>query len=184
MKNDHIDSAIDELASDVEKTLTMLQKQDNQFHRRIYVRALFAYLEGFTYWMRQNAIEIDRIALRRFGSIDWERHLLLYEEFPTIADNGKVEKKKQKISFKNRFSFSLRAYAEIVQCQIDLFSDNGWSQLQHALQVRDRLMHPKQGKDLVVSDNDAKACREGYAWFSNLIVNKFNESAKAMIKGS
>jgi hypothetical protein len=184
MPIDQIDSAIDELASDVEKALSMLQEQDTQFQRRVYIRALFAYLEGVTYWIRQNAIEIDKLVLRRFGSIDWERHLLLYEEFPIIADNGIVKKRKQKISFKNRFAFSLRAYAEIVQYKDDLFSDNGWLQLQQALEVRDRLMHPKQSKGLVVSASDVNACRGGYTWFANLVVTKFKESAKAMMKNS
>lgn len=150
MTLDPIDSAIDELASDVEKALDMLRKNDSQFHRRIYVRALFAYLEGFTYWMRQKAIDIDKVILRRFGAINWERHLLLHEEMPTITENGKVEKKKQKVSFKRRFAFSLRSYAEIVQYKDDLFSDNGWRQLQRAIKVRDKLMHPKQGKDVIV----------------------------------
>lgn len=184
MQNDPIDSAIDELASDVEKTFSLLQQQDTQFYRRMYVRSLFAYLEGFTYWMRQNVIEIDRVVLRKTGSIDWERHLLLHEEFPTSTDTGKVEKQKQKVSFKNRFAFSMKAYLEIVQCKDNLFSDNRWPQLQKALKVRDRLTHPKQSNDLVVSDNDMKLCQEGYSWFTDLVVKKSRQSLEAMMKKS
>jgi hypothetical protein len=182
MQTGEIDTAIDELASDVEKALAMLQQKDTQFNRRLYVRSLFAYLEGFTYWIRQNAIEIDKIVFRKFGAMDWERHLLLHEDLPTIADNGKIERQRQKTSFKNRFAFSVRAYAEIVHCKDNLFSDNGWRQLQDALKVRNRLTHPKQSSDLDVSDDDVKACQEGYTWFANLVVKKFKESAKAMMK--
>lgn len=184
MHKDPIDSAIDDLAFDVEEALLALQRKDTQFYRRVYVRSLFAYLEGFAYWLRQNAIEIDKVVLRRFGSIDWERHLLLFEEFPTITDNGKIEKRKQKISFKNRFAFSVRAYAEIVQCKDNIFSDNGWYRLQEALIVRDRLTHPKQKSDLVVSDSDVQSCMEGYKWFVDLVVKKFRASAEAMLKNS
>ena len=184
METDNIDSAIDDLASDVEKTMAMLQQEDTQFNRRIYIRCLFAYLEGITYWMRQNAIEIDKIIFKKFGGMDWERHFLLYEEFPTIADNGKIEKRRQKMSFKNRFAFSVRAYAEIVQCTDSLFSDSSWQRLQDALKVRDRLTHPKQSSDLVVSDGDVNACLEGYAWFANLMTKTFKESAATMIERS
>lgn len=184
MLNDPIDSAIDDLASDLERTLSMLQQDDTQFCRRMYVRSLFAYLESFTYWMRQNAIDIDLIVSRRFGfaAVDWERHFLLHEEFPTITDTGKVEKTRQKFPFKNRFAFSMRAYFDIVKCKDNLFSHDGWRQIQKAMTVRDRLTHPKQSNDLVVSDVDLKSCREGYVWFTQLVVTKFKESYEAMIK--
>lgn len=183
MQNDPVDSAIDELATDVEKAVAMLKLDDSQFHRRMYVRALFAYLEGITYWMRQNAIEIDKIVLRKFGTINWERHMLLYEEVPVVADNGKIKKQRQKTSFQNRFAFSVQAYAEIVQFKENLFGDKGWQQLLSALKVRDRLMHPKLGCDVVVSNDEAKACRDGYTWFVGLHA-KFREAANNMIKGS
>jgi hypothetical protein len=180
MHSDPIDSAIDELAADVEKAVALLQVEDSQFHRRVYVRSLFAYLEGFTYWMRQNAIEIDKIVLRKWGALNWERHLLLHEEIPTVADNGEVKKQRQKTSFKSRFAFSVRAYAEIVQCNDDLFKSVGWQQLLNALNVRDRLMHPKHGESVIVSNEDIKACREGYNWFVDL-QTKFKSAAKVMM---
>ncbi|MET0168243.1 MAG: hypothetical protein ABW318_25045, partial [Vicinamibacterales bacterium] len=80
--------------------------------------------------------------------------------------------------------FSVRAYAEIVHCKDNFFSDNGWRQLQDALKVRDRLTHPKQGSDLVVSDDALRACHEAYTWFGTLVVKKFKESAKGMMKKS
>lgn len=183
MQKDPIDSAIDELAADIEKAVSMLQHEDSQFHRRVYVRALFAYFEGITYWIRQNAIEIDKLILKRGGTIDWERHTLLYEDIPIIADNGKIEKQKQKGSFKNRFAFSVRAFSEIVQCKENVF-DQGWQQLLTAVKIRDRLMHPKQGNDVLVSDEDVQACREGYTWFAHLVATKFIYYAQAMIKES
>lgn len=180
MLNDPIDSAIDDLASDLERARSMLQQDDTQFCRRMYVRSLFAYLEGFTYWMRQNAIEIDLIVSRRsgFGAVDWERHFLLHEEFPTITGTGKVEKTRQRVPFKNRFAFSIRAYFDIVKCKDNLFSHDGWRQIQKAVEVRDRLTHPKRSAHLVVSDIDLKSCREGYVWFTQLVVTKFKNHTK------
>lgn len=181
MQKDPINSAIDELAADIEKAKSLMEGEDSQFHRRVYVRALFAYLEGVAYWMRQNAIHIDEIILRKGGTIDWERHILLHEEFPTIASSGEIDKQRHKSSFKNRFAFTVRAYAAIVRCKDDLFG-NGWQQLLSAVQVRDRLMHPKQGHAVTVSNEDVKLCKEGYAWFAGLMITKFREAAKAMIK--
>lgn len=180
MHTDPIDSAIDELADDVEKAAALLRNHDSQFHRRGYVRNLFAYLEGVAYWMRQNAIDIDKIILKRGGSIDWERHTLLSEEIPTIAENGKIQRRKQKTSFKSRFAFSVRAYAEIVGCTEDIFG-SGWQRLLEAVELRDRLMHPKKCADIIVSDENISACRDGYQWFAGLMVTTFRESAKAMV---
>jgi hypothetical protein len=183
MHIDPIDSAIDELAADVEKAHALLKNDDSQFYRRGYVRALFAYLEGFTYWIRQNAITIDKIILKKGESIDWDRHTLLGEEIPSIADNGKIQKRKQKASFKGRFAFSVRAYAEIVGCTEDIFGP-GWERLLEAVKLRDRLTHPTQSADIIVSDENIRACIDGYHWFASLIVNKFKESAKAMMENS
>jgi len=179
MHTDPIDSAIDELAADVEKADALLRDDDSQFHRRVYVRNLFAYLEGVAYWMRQNAMDIDKIILKRGGSIDWDRHTLLGEEIPTIADNGKIRRRRQKASFKSRFSFSVRAYAEIVRCTEDIFGP-GWQRLLEAVELRDRLMHPKQSADIIVSDDNISACREGYDWFASLMAVTFRKSAETM----
>lgn len=181
MNIDPIDSAIDELADDVEKADSLLREEDTQFHRRGYVRNLFAYLEGVAYWMRQNAIDIDKIMLRRGGAIDWDRHALLGEEIPMISDSGKIKKRKQKASFKSRFAFSIRSYAEIVGCTEDIFG-SGWQRLLEAVEIRDRLMHPKRSEDIIVSDENLSACREGYRWFASLMLSTFRESAKNMME--
>ncbi|MEK7322565.1 MAG: hypothetical protein AABZ84_05750 [Pseudomonadota bacterium] len=51
MKKDPIDSAIDELAADIEKAASMLQHEDSQFHRRVmyapYLRISKALLIGY-----------------------------------------------------------------------------------------------------------------------------------------
>lgn len=181
MKKDQIDSAIDELAADVEQAGVMLRTADSQFLRRVYVRALFAYLEGMAYWMRQNAVEIDKIALRKFGAIDWDRHILLYEEHPTINENGAIKKKRNKYPFKSRFAFTVRAFAEIVECKDDLFGQ-GWQHLLEAVKVRDRLVHPKKSSDVLVSDSDMALCREGYKWFATMMLTKFRKSADVMLQ--
>lgn len=56
--SDNHDNAIDELAADVDTAKSILDTEDVQFNRRVYIRALFAYLEGSCFFMRRNAEEL------------------------------------------------------------------------------------------------------------------------------
>jgi hypothetical protein len=49
------------------------------------------------------------------------------------------------------------------------FSLDGWTQLQHAIKVRDRLMHPHEPPDIVVEQDDLYAVRDGMNWYNQLL---------------
>ncbi|MDH5217575.1 MAG: hypothetical protein OEX19_07760 [Gammaproteobacteria bacterium] len=176
MSTSPIDSGIDELALDIEKCVLLLDKEDSQFYRRTYVRALFAYLEGFAYMTRQFAIEMDQITYKRFGVMDWDRHFLLHDEIPSIGNNGKITKQSNRVSFIDHFAFSLKAHADVVGYKGDILADNGWQSLKGALKIRHRLTHPKKSVDVQVTDEDIQLCKSGYNWFSKLIVITFRKS--------
>lgn len=172
--------AVDELAFDVEESKRRLDVDDSQFNRRVYVRSLFSYYEGFGYFVRQFLVEIEKIKMGKGVPIHQGHLFLLQERIPTIGKNGKVKERVQKVPFADRFAFALRVFAGLVKMDKHIFEDKGWQAIQEALEVRDRLTHPKEKKDLLVSDGDLELCQTGYAWFASLIVVQFREAANKL----
>jgi hypothetical protein len=58
------------------------------------------------------------------------------------------------------------------------FGDQGWQSFRDALDVRDRLTHPKTFEDCHVDEDALKTVDEGHAWFRGLN-NEFVRVARA-----
>jgi hypothetical protein len=87
--------AIDILADDVELANRNLKEDGTGYNRRAYIRALFSYIEGLSYFLRQEAKKILLIKKRRFGLTEKEEEylFLLEEKVHLIGKNGSIMKK-------------------------------------------------------------------------------------------
>lgn len=55
------------------------------------------------------------------------------------------------------------------------FADAGWAGLKQAIQVRNRLVHPKTMEDLEVSDDDLQRASAGFHWILALEIEVMEE---------
>lgn len=55
------------------------------------------------------------------------------------------------------------------------FGNQGWEQLRHSRDLRDRITHPKTAVELVISDDELDAHRSGFAWYLETTIT-FKES--------
>ncbi len=105
--------AIEDLTQDVEEAANRLRSLDTAFNRRTYVRALFAFLEGFTYAIRQETIRLMHLNIAEVGKpLNIDRLILLREVIPDVEPTGKVKHKQQRTPSVPLFAFSLRSFAE------------------------------------------------------------------------
>lgn len=173
--SDNHDNAIDELAADVDTAKSILDAEDGPFNRRVYIRALFAYLEGSSFFMRRNAEELLK-KRREFGKlVNPETEFLLRDVIPSIASEGRVVCKKHKVPFADHFAFTFRTFIEALEIQKDPFCETGWADLKKALIVRDRLTHPKLQSDVEISDQDLFYCQSGIAWLGRIYSETLNK---------
>jgi hypothetical protein len=168
--SDNHDNAIDELADDADLARIILGRDDKQFNRRVYLRALFAYLEGLSFFMRRGAEELLSKRRELGKVVNPETEFLLREEMPAIDKGGKVKYQKHRVPFADQFSFTLRTFIEGLEMKKDPFSEHGWCDLRKALTVRDRITHPKLQADVEISDDDLKICESGVNWFRSLAI--------------
>jgi len=61
-------------------------------------------------------------------------------------------------------------------------SGRSWNAAQAALNVRDRITHPKTSQEFDVSDNDIKTVNEFSSWFAGHLHVIFDDRVRARIK--
>jgi hypothetical protein len=60
------------------------------------------------------------------------------------------------------------------------YGDQGWMNLKTAIEIRNRLVHPKTLDDLSVSDGDVKATVSAFYWVLALVVEVLREGNDAL----
>lgn len=132
----------DDLNNDFHTIFRMLEDDsENQFLRRIAVKASFSYIECIPYSMK-NYLK------RRLHKINYElnekEENLLYEynDFKiSLLDN-----------FKNTFKLAKKMLSKD---DFDLkTSGNEFKSLQKSIHVRDRITHPKKHSDIIISSQE------------------------------
>jgi hypothetical protein len=163
------------LFDDVAECEELLDRSDTQFARRAFVRAAFAFDEGYLYWLK------ERVAQWLLGKgwlpniIEITKLVLLSDETYRPNQQGKVEWEPNRIPFKNYCAFVLRTAAECWDFDpTQLFSDNGWKKMQDALKVRHRITDPKKSEDLEITDQELCSTSEGCRWLFNCLIDILN----------
>lgn len=148
-----------------------LKKADTQANRRELVRATFSAVEGLLWQLKQGIFE-DATVLER---ISIHEQSALREETYSVDQRGKVNAQPRFLPI----TVSIRLVVDIVQrfrpkYELD-FSHVGWQCLRNAIEVRNRIMHPKNLDELTVTDDDLRNCDRGFAWFLAFVIEALQE---------
>ncbi len=164
---------IDVLLDDVLRAARRLRvDSDDGSSRRDAIRSVFAAIEG-TQW------ELQRYLLDSAEHVfsEAERAFLRDVAF-TISENGQVKEARAKLSLKQRTRFSARIVTRLhPSCSVD-FESPQWSHLLSSLDVRDRLTHPKNRRDLDVSADELAAAIGGLTWYLGSVAGKIMDGVR------
>lgn len=70
-----------------------------------------------------------------------------------------------RLKLASNIQFAFRMYARFCDVEFSLrTSESEWSDLRRAMDVRNRLMHPRKPEDLTVSKADVAAASRASAW--------------------
>jgi len=157
---------VDELAlfhfwSDVNRGRQEAGRSGEQYHRRQYIRAFFAWIEGTCFGLKQLAL-----LSRNVQFSDAERSLLAEKSY-TLTDAGGVATNAAHIKTEQNIKFAFAMYAKSAGLEYALpVREEGWACLKKSLRVRDRLTHPKLKTDLSVSDEDFANAELAHDWLN------------------
>tara|TARA_R110002049_G_scaffold95572_5_gene234753 strand:+ start:265 stop:819 length:555 start_codon:yes stop_codon:yes gene_type:complete len=134
--------------------------------RRSYVRAVFAFIEGYLYAFKQISL---RISEESEGiKLSPEEIIALKEVEVSIDDSGNIKQRSKYIPARKSLVFSIASIAK--QHEADFILDKGGQgseAYQVALKIRDRLMHPKSHRELELTDIELESVQVAYNWFTN-----------------
>jgi hypothetical protein len=155
---------------------------EDQFYRRAFVRALFAFIEADVWGRKMVALYLHQESEPK--PLMPEEVLIASETpVPELKDDGSVRTTELRLRFLPNLRFSFRTFARAFH--VEEFNlavgDNGWAELRKAVEIRDRLMHPKGGNDFTVSDRDVEVCRGALIWYDKE-ASRLNELAAAQVE--
>ena len=159
-----LDSFFYALADDVIQVTHIMEQRGDELSHRLYVRTVFAFVEGVIQSMKSATLLFDELNNPRL--LTAEEVTVLKEEDVQLGEHGKVEIKKRKISLLSNFEFALYSYAKIQRQEFALDKGGeGWRSLREAIRIRDRLTHPHTLKDLEVPLADLEVVERGMQFF-------------------
>lgn len=156
-----------EAAMDVTEVIKALgEHPQSQFLRRIAVRNFAAHVEGIVFLIKQYTI-----ALSNVRTVDLsKKELAQLAESDSYLDENGQQKQLRHLGFFDNFKFSLKTYARVGGFTFDLeCSDSRYEYFLEMIGVRDRLMHPKSVRSLIVLDDEFLRIGKAWTWYQEQI---------------
>lgn len=156
-------------------------KDNSQFWWRMYVRSFFAHVEGVTYRLKQQSLSAAEEF--RLIKLSHEEIAIINEESYELTENAQIKKRPiyNPIDRNIRFTFDIALRAYGTKLDLKLGNDNKWNNFKKSIKVRNRITHPKNSSDLLISDEEKKHLLEAVDWFSEtlkLLINALLDSNK------
>jgi hypothetical protein len=157
-----------------------IEKDDSNRHclRRAAVRAVFALIEGVVHRMKHLAYETHVYEDAQLPRADVA---LLLEESYELNEKGAVIIKQNFLQIEKNIKFAFAAVARAYGITYQLnVGGIGWDSFKKTLKVRNRLTHPKNAQELIVSDEEIEDMKRTYAWFLNSFKGLLDEVAASL----
>jgi hypothetical protein len=154
------------LAYDAAEAISKMDANDNQATRREFVRTAFAAVEGWLWDYRQ----FVQATIEKIRDLSTLEKSALSETSYSISETGKLREQLRFVPMTIMFRFVTRLAEEECGHQIVDFGSVEWQRFLHSLAIRNRITHPKNLKDLTISDADIESVRDSLLWFFELNV--------------
>jgi hypothetical protein len=138
--------------------------------KRNYIRTFFSMVEAISYSTRQillNKHDQNQIELSN------EEIYLLKEKSIEIDSSGNIKTKDRYFNFESFFKFTYITYAKHLKKESlykDLISDNRYNCFKDALEIRNRITHPKGPESILVSKMEYDNICKAHDWYHNFII--------------
>lgn len=181
------------LTEDVIAAREALSGSDTPVNRRNLVRTTLIAVEGLVWEARK---EVRQIA-EDMDELTPLADLALQERSYQVTARGEVVEAIKYISLPTSIRLVVRQ-AELLSHDVKIdFADDGWGKLLKAIEIRNRLTHPKSLSDLGLSDAEINIVNESFEWvlgeFSGLLASvvgafrnyseKIKELTDALLRG-
>jgi len=152
---------------DVGLAETEMDRNDTPYHRRNFVRALFAMIEGSIYVIKQTVL----VAGFSEKKLSLAEIALLKEETFELDNKGNIRSQIKFLRVADNLRFTARSAARVFNCELDLgVGTQNWANFRELIKIRNRVTHPKNSDDYEISRDEAELARKVFYWFNDFIV--------------
>jgi hypothetical protein len=156
---------------DVHEARRRLDPGGQQFDRRTYIRAFFASVEGLMFAFNQTAIAACDGG---FLKLEPAEVAVLREETYHLSDNGIPSVSKKYASFLPRCRFVVAIFARSLGVEYRVPVDGaGWQAFREAVDIRDRVTHPRSLENGQLSDEDLQLVHQAHDWYEGILASVF-----------
>ena len=165
------------LAEDVLQAKQRMENDPTESHRREFVRATCSAIDAQAWQLKMYVIE--KVLTKKTTSV--HDISALKEESYAINDKGEIYVQPRGYSLK----VGLRLVYSIlkrhgVPVHID-FGSTDWKNIDDAVKIRNRVMHPKCMGDISVSESDTECCYNAFLFVHNMLLTTILGSALACL---
>lgn len=174
MKLSDVKDRLIPLLEDAQWAEEALEKEDNQFTRRAYIRSLFAMIEGSVWALKQIILQVPT----REGQVkklSVAEYALLSDKTYELKSNGKPKEQTKFFKLPDNFRFTFGLVEKYFKADLNIgIGTVAWDNFLEAQVIRNRITHPKTTKEFEISDNELQTCKKTLSWFNELIMSFFN----------
>lgn len=168
------DSFTHVLVGDVVAAAERVKGNENQTYRRELVRTVFSAIEGLHWKLKRDVFRHAQVV----ADLTPHEVAALLEETYSVDDRGMVRAQPKFMPLLS----AIRLVITIVKryrptYEVD-FNHVGWTNLCRAVEIRNRIVHPKTLKDLSVTDEEIRQSLSAFYWLVALCVEVLRETKK------
>lgn len=148
---------------DIQFVIDHINDDNHEFWRRELIRLVVTLFEAETYLLKKDLLNY----CTKFNiSLNPQITLTLQGKKFTIENSGKLKEGYLPVKLTDDIKFLFKQINEIRNFNLKVdYQDNGWSDLQGTIKVRNRLTHPKSISEQLVTVLEIEKCMSGYKWF-------------------
>jgi hypothetical protein len=140
--------------------------EEEKANRRFYVRAVFALVEAFVEQHRRLLLELcesNKIELKE------KTRKRLRELKEVFREDGTVEEQERYLHIFDKIKEVYKAAGVGFGQPLNVtFGDRGWTTFKAAMEIRNRVTHPKNVSDCWIFEDALKTVNDASAWFKKL----------------
>ena len=179
MDRDHSEKELSFLATlaiDIDHALTQASASNTASDRRNALRTIISAMEGAAWIYRTHILSIAQDT-NAFTS----KHERAFAETSVfITERGEIREQRRFVSTTAMIRLTTKTAQEICpEIKVD-FASVGWQNLGTAIAHRNRITHPKNIADLLISARDLEDAKVGFNWFLTTVAIVMEETLKVL----
>lgn len=133
----------------------------DQAAKRDFVRTSFAAIEGAVWIFREHIHQLAQAT----ETLEEDERIVLSETAYGVDQTGRILHQKKFLTLIATIKLCSNIAKRIAPSSDIDFSASGWQDLRDAVQIRNRITHPKTLEDLQLSGRDVTSCANALHWF-------------------